>query len=403
MASAIKFGGLGATRADATTIRSKLDGFEEFLVRIAKKGDDCEQCIARQDPQLHLISKTTQDIYGQTAGIVTGICEIKHNLDRIIADRHYHASNAGFLNGPDPTLGKPVLFEDSFGTVLELPTEWIHSWQFFQQLLQHHFEEPKGHRMVIQGKYALEENITGNDLNQSLPPKASFRRGMKINMSMIFTRDQMTPGVCPRCGIDNNAPENTNVKCQTDGCGMWFRISRPVAVTAVEGRQPPPLSTRNLSQEEFDELYGTANQIKEDPADFQRVRLLAVEAEGVSIRKGDATFDHETMNEPAQENRVKENRHQNIQDSRSSQPRYSFLISAVVWFFSRQSDLDTMARDLPSYSFPRLRRKMGFSDTQGIPLGIKSLGPVVVFTPRSPRSGLSNPRRSDRFVVSTRF
>ncbi|CAH0058113.1 unnamed protein product [Clonostachys solani] len=238
LSTLITMAGERATRADATTIRSKLDDFEEFLVRIAEKGDDCEQRVQRQVPQLQGIAQTAQDICGQTAGILTEICEIKHSLDRITADQHYHASNANFFNGPDPTLGKPVLFEDSLGTVLELPTEWIHSWQFFQQLLQHHFEKLKGHRMVIQGKYALEENITGTDLNQSLPPKASFRRGMKINMSMIFTGDQMMQGVCPRCGINNNAPENTNVKCQTDGCGVWLHgitsiFTIPSAIPAV--------------------------------------------------------------------------------------------------------------------------------------------------------------------------
>lgn len=183
-------------------------------------------------------------------------------------------------------------------------------------------------------------------------------------------------------------------------------------MTAVEGRQPQPLSTRNLSQEEFNELYGTANQIKEDPVDFQRVRLLAVEAEGVSIRKGDATFDHETMIEQAQKNQVKENRHQNIQDSRSSHPRYRFLFDAVTWFYAWRSGLVTMTRDLPSYSFPKLRRKMKFFDTPEYsltpripdhPFAHRIRNPLVVVMPDSSKPGLSNLGRSDRFVVSTRF
>ncbi|VUC29308.1 unnamed protein product [Clonostachys rosea] len=256
LSALVTIAGERATRADAATIRSKLDGFEEFLARIAEKGDDCERRIESQALQLHSINEMTRDIYGQTDGIVTEICEIKHNLDRIIADQHYHASNGIFLNGPDPTFGKPVLFEDSLGTVLELPTEWIHSWQFFQMLLQHHFEELKGYRMVVRRQYALEENITGKDLDESLPPKASFRRGMKINMSMIFTGDQIMQG--------------------TDGCGVWFRMSRLMAKTTVDDRQPRPSKDRSTIQEELDERLEVGEQTQEDPADFQRLQLKGI-------------------------------------------------------------------------------------------------------------------------------
>lgn len=152
---------------------------------------------------------------------------------------------------------------------------------------------------------------------------------------------------------------------------MWFRMSRLVADTTIEDRQTQPSSTRNLRQEEFDKLSGVVEPIQEDPADFQRVRLLPVEVEGLSMCKEDATFDHEIVNEQAQKDRVKEARHPNIQNSSSSQPRYSSLTSAALSNFFRRSGPGTMTpRVLPSHSRPRLRSPL---TTIGIPHALPSL------------------------------
>lgn len=66
--------------------------------------------------------------------------------------------------------------------------------------------------MVLREEYALEESASGRDLNTELPLHRSLRRGMKINMSMIFQSTEIIVGVCPRCHTETDAPEDVNVK-----------------------------------------------------------------------------------------------------------------------------------------------------------------------------------------------
>lgn len=82
----------------------------------------------------------------------------------------------------------------------------------FHSLLEHHFENQKGHYMVLRQEYALEENCTGEDIDRSRPWSASFRRGMKVNMSMVFTDISIVNGCCPRCKTAAEAPDDLSVQ-----------------------------------------------------------------------------------------------------------------------------------------------------------------------------------------------
>ncbi len=59
----------------------------------------------------------------------------------------------------------------------------------------------------------LEEACTGADIDTSTPWKASVRRGMKINMSMLFF-DSGDPVQtrCPRCQKSYVTQENASVQ-----------------------------------------------------------------------------------------------------------------------------------------------------------------------------------------------
>lgn len=65
--------------------------------------------------------------------------------------------------------------------------------------------------MVLLHQYALEENFTGKDLDRSLPWCMSFRRGMKVNMSMVFVKTKITAS-CPRCKTIVEVPRGANVE-----------------------------------------------------------------------------------------------------------------------------------------------------------------------------------------------
>ena len=65
--------------------------------------------------------------------------------------------------------------------------------------------------MVRQRLYALEEASSGVDIDQTRPWEASVRRGMKIDMSMVFSGAESINQRCPGCGTEAAAPENKNV------------------------------------------------------------------------------------------------------------------------------------------------------------------------------------------------
>jgi len=82
----------------------------------------------------------------------------------------------------------------------------------FHILLQHRFENLKGHELVQARQYALEENCTGRDIDVAQPWSLAFRPGMKINMSMIFQDFSDLHGACPRCKKLSEAPRDTTVQ-----------------------------------------------------------------------------------------------------------------------------------------------------------------------------------------------
>ena len=65
--------------------------------------------------------------------------------------------------------------------------------------------------MVTKRLYALEESCSGRDLDQSIPLSACIRRGMKINMSMVFVNAKIIQGICPRCKTAVDSPKDALV------------------------------------------------------------------------------------------------------------------------------------------------------------------------------------------------
>lgn len=72
--------------------------------------------------------------------------------------------------------------------------------------------------MVQRQQYALEESVSGRDISSAVPLSQCLRRGMKINMSMIFHEDKLVAGGCPRCHTVVDALEGVNV--------VWYVAER---------------------------------------------------------------------------------------------------------------------------------------------------------------------------------
>ena len=49
-----------------------------------------------------------------------------------------------------------------------------------------HFRKRKGYHKVLRGDFALEESVSGGEIDRSQPWVSCIRRGMKIDMSMKF-------------------------------------------------------------------------------------------------------------------------------------------------------------------------------------------------------------------------
>ncbi|RYO92152.1 hypothetical protein DL762_001810 [Monosporascus cannonballus] len=190
-----------SARVDNATMLTRIEEVKSFLYThqeaLMRLHMEHAKSIQEQTQQLRKIDDrlATQD---QSYGIIlswvkntsAAILEIKEMIGRMSRDvinLQYLASNSMFFQSLDPTRDMPVVFEDALGNVINIPMAWIHDWSGFYGLLEHYFEDKKGHPMVLRREYALEENCSGKDIDHSLPWSASFRRGMKVNMSMVFT------------------------------------------------------------------------------------------------------------------------------------------------------------------------------------------------------------------------
>ncbi len=161
--------------------------------------------------------------------------------------------------------------------------------QALHSLISHSFENRKGYQLVLRKQYALEDHSSSKELDQQRP--FSLRRGMKVNMSMIF------PGTgsssCPRCHAATGAQEGQYVQwwvhsigktytwkrrlmqasdsSATQGCGLLVMVLQRLEQTLANAYLPMTVET--------DECGLPA----EEPSDFCRVRLFSRHLQELAI------------------------------------------------------------------------------------------------------------------------
>ncbi|KAK3349545.1 hypothetical protein B0T25DRAFT_482206 [Lasiosphaeria hispida] len=213
-----------------------------------------------------ILCMTRSALHGifQVKGMLVDLAENVVNLQVLV-------SNPTYLRPLDPTKDLPITLEDAFGYRLTLPEEWINDWEDLHGLLEMRFKKKKGYDMVLQRQFALEESCTGNDLDRSCPLKACLRRGMKVDMSMVFATGTVLRGSCPRCKTPIDATEGVTIQCQKKYCGIWFR-SQSAPLLEEEGANIPQT---NLEMGTITLKHPGMVSIAVKPSDFQRVRLLS--------------------------------------------------------------------------------------------------------------------------------
>jgi hypothetical protein len=189
------------------------------------------QTLDAVDEKLTAAKNSVWEVLTSVKRILAIVWEMKDTLAQLA---RFVVSSRTYLRFIDSTRELPVTIEDALGKIHTIPPEWIEklrwtvsisaqhhqgafptllisvSIQTFYSLLEDQFIGSRGYEMVCKRQYVLEENCTGKEINSRVPLSHSFRRGMKVNMSMVFmldTRTRILPGVCPRCNAKNQAPE----------------------------------------------------------------------------------------------------------------------------------------------------------------------------------------------------
>ncbi|RSL89111.1 hypothetical protein CEP52_015018 [Fusarium oligoseptatum] len=190
-----------------------------------QKLDEVTQQLAKQDT-------SSRSILAVAGEALSAIVEVKDLLFQVSQDiiNVRIVLNSMFIRSMDPTKELPVIIEDALGRHVPIPPEWLDSldWEALYTLLSCRFKGQNGHEMVLKRLYALEESASGRDLDPNRPLHLCLRRGMKINMAMIFQTTDPLSDACPSCMTEINVSEDVTTQCPQSDCRMWFSMRQTV-------------------------------------------------------------------------------------------------------------------------------------------------------------------------------
>ena len=106
---------------------------------------------------------------------------------------------------------EPLILEDSLGRPFEITLQFTNSWEAFDAIIEVHFRNQQGHRMVQQKRYVLHESIANRDIDRRFPWEAELQPGQKIVMCMLFD-DRFESKGCPKCHLVSENAEDADVK-----------------------------------------------------------------------------------------------------------------------------------------------------------------------------------------------
>ncbi|KAK4442462.1 hypothetical protein QBC34DRAFT_313009 [Podospora aff. communis PSN243] len=216
-----------SNRVDNATLLARIDEVQRLVTAEAESKEELlqmlqEQCSSskKQEEALNAVENQLAITSGgvwevlasakKTLAVVVEMRDTVASLARFAINCQDLASNSAFLWPIDPTRELPVTLEDSLGRLFTFPPEWIEKNTTFDSMIDDQFVGHRGHEMVCQHQYTLEENCSGKDIERETPISQSLRRGMKVNMSMVFQIGILS-GACPRCNTDSQAPKGLAV------------------------------------------------------------------------------------------------------------------------------------------------------------------------------------------------
>ena len=78
-------------------------------------------------------------------------------------------------------------------------------------ILLKRFEKLPGRKKVMRREYAIEESVTGKELDRKREWALCFRPGQKVSMSMLFDSSPISKVSCPRCKTGTQTPTGLSV------------------------------------------------------------------------------------------------------------------------------------------------------------------------------------------------
>ncbi|KAH6892940.1 hypothetical protein B0T10DRAFT_481129 [Thelonectria olida] len=274
-----------SSRADNATVLARIEEvrqeFEnheqvqrtllDYLTNHETREREQPQLLAKIDQQLAEQAISQNSIASAVLQVYNNLLHVKDlvfSLSERVTSIQVMFSNVINMRGLDPTKDLLITIEDATGVSFQISEGFLEDWEGLNQLLEIRFKHRKGYDMVLQRKFALQDDRSEKDLHYKLPITATLRRGMKINMSMVFVNAELVEGFCPGCKTEMDAPVGATIQCQKKHCGMRFQMLKLTSMGDVDSlNDPSPSSKENR-------LSNSEPSIRDDPSDFQRVRLL---------------------------------------------------------------------------------------------------------------------------------
>ncbi|KAK5128391.1 hypothetical protein LTR85_003059 [Meristemomyces frigidus] len=196
---------LGATNwAFSKSNRSMLNAFEtDTRNHLVAQDFNISQLDTALRDQGRLISESKASILGGVQ-LLRGIgVRVKSILSRMFAVNLATYKAVLSLQGTllarleRSLAGELFILEDAIGRTAPVSLQFINSWPALEGVLETRFRGIQGHGKIQSGEYVLRETGTGLDISRSRNWEGTFLPGQKMNMSILFQRDELVQETSP--------------------------------------------------------------------------------------------------------------------------------------------------------------------------------------------------------------
>ncbi|KAI9766819.1 MAG: hypothetical protein M1840_006295 [Geoglossum simile] len=173
---------------------------------------------------------------------------------------------------PQVELQRPVTLLDACGRLAPFHLDFINSAEAFIAVLRVRFKHA-GLEKIERGEFVIRETSRKRAIDLSKPWESALMPGQKIDMSMVFRKQNVPQSSCPGCQSVNGGFAEDEVECKA--CSMIYQriIEQEVEPVEPESGHRHHQSGVNLDSplsEELVQSMGTVDDIHQ----FRRVQII---------------------------------------------------------------------------------------------------------------------------------